>query len=180
MSTLNIIRPDVDETLENLREIYRDALSRMNQDLLQGKRISLLGVSLGNVIAIKLASELLKGRLRNLVSLVGSTRLGFSAWRSNLTGQIVKQSGLASALEYEARVSEFSPIHYLPCLTPRMVFARFGVHDLAIPYNPEGEELKRALKNLEATGKDIKAYHFADHCSAIFFSSKAHIYEKLR
>ena len=176
ISSVNLIVPDVDETLENLREIYHDALLRMNQDIRQGKRISCLGVSLGNVLSIRLAHDLHGRNLRSLVSLVGSTRLGFSAWNSNLTGSVVRKSGIGSVQEYERRIEEFSPINYLRGLKPRRVFARFGAHDLAIPYKPYGRELRMHLEGLEARSEDIKTYSFADHCSTIFFASRAGIH----
>jgi|SRR3989344_7698570 len=178
ISSINLIVPDVEETLGNLREIYNDALSRINDDMSKGKRISLLGVSLGNVISMRLASVLPGKNPRNLVSLVGSTRLGLSAWNSNLIGHIARQSGFGSAEEYERRVEEFSPINYLNGLNPRRIFSRFGSYDLAIPYAPEGKELKTSLERLETKFRDIRTYSFADHCSSIFLSSRAGIHSQ--
>ena len=42
------------EMLRGLREIYDDAVGKINEDLSKGMEISLLGISLGNVISTRL------------------------------------------------------------------------------------------------------------------------------
>ncbi|MEK6918153.1 MAG: hypothetical protein AABW51_04355 [Nanoarchaeota archaeon] len=142
--------------------------------------INLIGISLGNVEATRVGANLPEGRVKNLISLVGGAKLGFSSWDSLATQQTARNSGCSSVLEYEFILSEFSPIHYIHRINAEKVFARFGTNDLMIKYNPHGKELEKALASMNAKEKDIKIYPFSDHCSSIIFSSMARIHDRVK
>lgn len=173
VSSFNIMHPDPEVTVSRLRKIYDDANSRIDNDLQAGSTINLLGISLGNVLSIRAAAYIPRGKLRNLVSIVGGGRLGLSAWDSILARDIVRSSEL-SAQEYEKGVSEFSPIHYTGEIFPEKIFARFGASDLLIP-SQHGRELAGALEKVDCT-KDIRTYPLADHCLTMFLSSRAKVF----
>ena len=167
ISSLNLIVPDVEKTRNGLREVYEDATSRLNEDLKCYKEVSVMGVSLGNVLSTRLASNLSDRKIKNLVSLIGGSRLGFSAWDSIKTLNTAQNSGCKTVFEYEAALEEFSPINHLPRISAQRVFARFGASDLMIRYSPHGRELRKALASMNADEKDIRTYPFMDHCSMI-------------
>ena len=180
ISSLNLVASDAEQFMCNLRQIYDDAMEKINEDLKQWRDINLLGISLGNVLSCKIANSLPNKKVKNLVSLVGGGRLGSSTWNSIMTSHIAKSSGCKSVQEYEGLVQEFSPLNNLEGVNAQRLFARFGSSDLLIPYNPDGKELRNSLENLKVNEKDIKTYPFADHCSALFFSSKAGIHDKVK
>ena len=165
-----IIVPDPMETLARLKEIYDESITRMRADIISGKIINLMGISLGNVLSIRACNELPKGSVENLVSLVGGGRLGFSAWDSILTRHVSQQSCCHSAQEYEMKLEEFSPVNYTRGISVRHIFARFGSSDLLIPYNPNGKELAEALKQVDAQEIDLRVYPYLDHCSTLSLS----------
>lgn len=168
ISSFLLIRPDPRDILVLLNEIYTHALSRLTEALEAGFQLNLLGVSLGNVLAMRLAKTV--GKINTLVSIVGGNKLGLSAWDSNLTRAITRHSGCSSAEEYESKVAEFSPCHYIPNLHAKKIFARRGTHDLLIP-SRYGRYLESQLiaRGLEIGAKvNHKVYLGADHGSAMF------------
>lgn len=173
ISSFNIMNPDPEITTSKLRKIYDDANFRINHDIQNGLTINLLGVSLGNVLSVRVATNVQEGKLRRLVSIVGGGKLGLSAWDSILTKNIVRSSVL-SAQEYEKRVSEFSPIHYVGEINPQEIFARFGSSDLLIPYK-YGKELAQGLEKIDCD-QNIRTYPYADHCTAMFFASLGRVH----
>jgi len=180
VSSINLTTSNPQEMLRGLREIYDDAVGKIKEDLFKGMKISLLGISLGNVISTRLAGSLNNGKIKNLVSLVGGARLGLSAWDSLQTGRIAQNSGVTTKEEYEEILKEFSPIEYTSGINPDNIFARFGSADLMIRYNPHGKDLRRALESIGAGRKDIKTYLFADHSSSIILSSMAGIHDTIK
>lgn len=98
--SLSIIKNDPDRTLNSLQEIYDDALMRLHVSLKENRSVNFLGVSLGNVLAIRAAGES-GSRIERIVSIAGGGKLGLSAWDSILTSNIARQSGCSSAEEYE-------------------------------------------------------------------------------
>jgi hypothetical protein len=128
-----------------------------------------LGVSIGNVLSVRCASILPGKKVKDLVSIVGGSRLGFSAWDSIATSHIAQASGL-DVYEYEQVLSEFAPVENLKGVSAERVVGRFGTSDLMIRYHPHGRELERTLKGMPADEKDIRVYPFFDHSAAIMFS----------
>lgn len=173
ISSFNIMNLDPEVTISKLRRIYDDANFRINQDVQNGLTISLLGVSLGNVLSIRAATNVQEGKLGRLVSIVGGDRLGLSAWDSILMKNIVR-SPVLSAQEYEKRVSEFSPIHYVREINPQKIFARFGLSDLVVSYK-YGKGLAQGFERIDCD-QDIRTYSYADHCTTIFLSSLDGVY----
>ena len=177
ISSLNLIKPNPEETVERLQEIYDDAIERMNSSSAEGHALNILGVSLGNVLSIRAAGSINSG-IERLVSIVGGSNLGLSAWDSLLTRYIAKQSGCSSPEEYEKRLAVFSPVNYTGGLIANQISIRLGTMDLFIPYK-YGQQLANALieRGKKINSKiDYKSYIGADHCAAIFFSAIDKIY----
>lgn len=179
VSYVNLLVPDAFQTRDNLREIYSDAMMGINEDLDQGRRISVLGVSIGNVLSVRCASNVPGKRVNNLISLVGGSRLGFSAWDSIATSHIAQASGL-DVYQYENVLREFAPIENIKGVNAARVIARFGSSDLMIRYRPHGQELERALVSMSADHKDVKTYLWADHSSAILRASREGFHDNLK
>ncbi|PIN89811.1 hypothetical protein COU61_02990 [Candidatus Pacearchaeota archaeon CG10_big_fil_rev_8_21_14_0_10_35_13] len=173
ISSQKIMVSDPLETVVKLRAIYENSIKRMQTDIGSGLAINLMGISLGNVLSIRLAANLPKGKVKKLVSLVGGAQLGLSAWDSILTGHTARQSGCRTPNEYERKLEEFSPINYTENLTLGSIFSRFGSSDLLIPFQPHGKKLAEALAKTRTEKIDVRTYPFADHSSAIFLSSLA-------
>ena len=172
LSSFNLIKPDLEETVEGLNEIYTDATRRMYEELANGHSLGMLGVSLGNVLAIR-ASGSINSRIERLVSIVGGGKLGLSAWDSLLTGHIAKQSGCNFPEEYEKRLAVFSPVNYIDGLTANKISIKLGTMDLFIPYK-HGQQLANALieRGKKTSSKiDYKSYIGADHCAALVLSA---------
>jgi len=66
-----LVHEDPAETVNNLQRIYNPAADLMQEYISQGYRINLIGVSLGNVLTIRAASEVVKWQLNKLVSIAG-------------------------------------------------------------------------------------------------------------
>ena len=172
ISSLNLIKPNPEETVEGLQEIYDDAIRRMNQAITEGRTLNMIGVSLGNVLAIRAAGSI-DSRIGRLVSIVGGGKLGLSAWDGILTGYIARQSGFNSPEEYERELSIFSPVNYVGGIVADEIFMRFGTRDLLIPFK-HGQELARALINRgdKTSAKvDYRAYRGADHSATLVLSA---------
>ncbi|MDO8741263.1 MAG: hypothetical protein Q7J54_06860 [Candidatus Woesearchaeota archaeon] len=176
LSSLNLIKPNPEETVDRLQEIYNDAIRRMNEELAKGYSLSMFGVSLGNVLSIRAAGSI-NSKIEKLVSIVGGGRLGISAWYGILTRDTAKQSGCSSSEEYEKRLSIFSPIHYIDGIVADEISIRLGTKDLLIPFK-YGKELAYALiERGKKTGSkvDYKSYMGADHCAALVLSALSKI-----
>lgn len=172
VSSFNLIKPDLEETVKGLNEIYNDAIRRLHEELTNGHSLCMLGVSLGNVLSIR-ASGSINSKIEKLVSIVGGDKLGLSSWDSILTGHIAKQSGCNSPEEYEEKLKEFSPVNYVDGINAGEISIRIGKRDLMIPYK-RGQQLANALIE---RGKKIgarvnrKDYIEADHCATLVLSA---------
>ncbi|MBU0958365.1 MAG: hypothetical protein KKB31_00325 [Nanoarchaeota archaeon] len=179
-SYINLIVPNAVKTRDNLRVIYDDAIKKMQQDSSRGRKINVLGVSIGNVLSVRLANEVSGSRINRLVSIVGGGFLGRSAWDSIATRDVAQNSGCDSVEEYEEILAEFGPAYYLPNIFAEKVFARFGGNDLMIRYNPHGMELRNSLEKMEAHSRDIKTYKRFDHSSTILRTSWEKLHERVK
>ena len=172
LSSLDLITADPEVTVEKLHCVYDHALEHMQMAVKQGKSVNLLGVSLGNVLSIRLAGQA-RTKIINLISIIGGGNLGLSCWDSILTGYVARQSVCATAERYEEMMSVFSPVSYIREVEAERVVIRLGTHDLLIPFR-HGEILVDAfVRRSQNTSMQIayKAYRGADHASAMFFSS---------
>lgn len=177
ISALNLMDKSPEKTVKNLDGVYDPLFEEMEKDIREGKDISFVGVSIGNVLSIRAASELPRGRVKNLISFVGGGRLGISAWDSILVQHLARASGCNSAEEYEERVKKFSPLEYMDDLSVDSIFARFGTSDLLIRYNPNGKELRNAFEeSVLAKKKNIRTYTGADHVSTMLLTSLENVY----
>ncbi|MEO8637345.1 MAG: hypothetical protein ABI430_00390 [Candidatus Taylorbacteria bacterium] len=170
ISSFNLIKQDPLETLHGLNEIYSEAVGPMEVARDQrGHAIKILGISLGNVFGVRLASQAGLS-LQKIVSLVGGGRLGISAWDSILTGHIVKRSGLRNAEEYEEKVSSFSPIRSIAGLPKFDVNICLGTNDMLIRYHHGIELADSFKKQQESIGGRLHCtvYPGADHGSTMF------------
>lgn len=177
LSSFNLIRPDLEETLEGLNKIYYNATGKMHEELAKGHSLGMLGISLGNVLSIR-ASGSINSRIERLVSIVGGGKLGLSAWDSILTRHIAKQSGCNSPEEYERKLAVFSPVNYTDGLVANQVSIRLGTMDLLIPYK-HGQQLANAMieRGKKTSSKiDYKSYIGVGHCAAMAFSALDRVY----
>ena len=179
-SYVNLLAFDAIQTRDNLRQIYFDAMTKINEDLDSGRDISVIGVSIGNVLSLRCAGEVPEGKINTLVSIAGGSNLGLSAWDSIATKDIAQNSGCATVDEYESILSEFAPILYVPQIRAERVVARFGSSDLMIRYKPHGRKLEDALRSMNAPHKDIKTYLWADHSFAILRASREGLHDNLK
>ncbi|MDP2593459.1 MAG: hypothetical protein Q8P52_02300 [bacterium] len=171
INSFDLILPDPDETIAKLGRIYEDALEKIAGTFGQKRPIGLLGVSLGNVLSIRLASE--ASNIKRIVSIVGGGHLGLSAWDSILTRHIAEKSGCRSAQEYENRLGVFSPANYIRKITAKNVLIRLGTHDKLIRFH-HGQKLVSAFQKRSADVAmkiDYRPYRGSDHASAMLFSA---------
>ncbi len=175
----NMIFADAKKTRDIFEEIYLDARKRLVKDFKQGKRINLLGISLGNIVSVRLAHEVPGLEIENFVSIVGGLHPGKIAWNSLATRKLVRKGNKTEG-SYRKVFSEFSASEFSQGLKAGKIFARFGRFDLVIPYRHYGKELKDALRNSDAEIKNIRTYWWADHVTSIFLASKEKIYDKLK
>ncbi len=75
LSSLDLITADPEVTVEKLHCVYDHALEHMQMAVKQGKSVNLLGVSLGNVLSIRLAGQA-RTKIINLISIIGGGQLG--------------------------------------------------------------------------------------------------------
>jgi hypothetical protein len=173
--TLNssyFVRPSTKETLCRIDRIYNDAFGRINALPNSTKSVNLLGVSLGNVLSVRLAGSLRRS-LDQLVVIVGGSHFGLGAWDSILTGHIAQNSGSESRDSYEQELAVYSPIHYVERIRAEKITVRLGKRDLLIPF-VHGQILERELEKRSEHLKctfDSKSYQFAGHSITIFFAA---------
>jgi len=164
-----LIHENPEETVKNLYGIYNPAIDLMDQYVSEGYKINLIGVSTGNVIAIKAGAELPNGKLKRFDSITGGLNVGLSAWKGILTRDIVRRV-CKSAEEYEEGVKVFSPAQYVSKIKAEEIFLRIGSCDLLIPFS-EGRLLMEGLKD-KADKTDFRTYIGADHGAAIYLASR--------
>jgi hypothetical protein len=143
----------------------------------KGYSINLIGLSLGNIFAIKVAGDL--KRVNNIVSIVRGAKLGSSAWKSALTSVVLGKNG-NTMKTYEKGVSSYNPISHVSKINAKKVLIRLGAMDKLIPFE-EGKKLAEAfLKRAKKSNLivDYKVFKLADHCSAMFFYSLECIVKK--
>ena len=149
-----------------LNEIYQNACGNIEARLKSGQKINFLGVSLGNVLAIRSAASY---PCEKLVSISGGARLGTCAWDGILTRELAKNSGLSKE-QYEQTLSEFDPIRYVPNVLANEIFVYIGSRDIIIN-STYGKDLSNSFLH---NHKNVKSriYKYAYHCSSIYFSSR--------
>ncbi|MBI2631924.1 alpha/beta hydrolase [Candidatus Pacearchaeota archaeon] len=177
--SLNIIDNNPTRTLENLQIIYNDVSERLYNSFKEKKDISFLGVSLGNVLAVRAAGEV-GSKIERIVSIAGGGKLGLSAWEGILTSNIAKSSGFRSPEEYEEILSSFSPVHYINKILAKEILIRLGARDLLIPFN-HGQELASAFRDQASRTEakyDCKIYPGSDHSATIFLSALFKVTER--
>lgn len=170
--SLNIINNNPSHSLRHLQQIYDDVSQRLNDSLKNKHSVNFLGISLGNVLAVRAAGKVVS-KIERIVSIVGGGKLGLSNWDSLLTSNIAKSSGIRSPGEYEDILSTFSPVNYISNIRATEVIIRLGNRDPLIPFN-HGQELASAFRGQASeTGArfDYKIYPGADHSATIFLSA---------
>lgn len=173
ISSSDLILESSEETVKKLQQVYDHAVIKLSEAENDGKIINLFGVSLGNVLSIRLAAQA-KKKINRIVSLVGGSNLGLSGWDSILTGGIARRTGCKSAEEYESRLSVFSPTNYIDKIHASRVIIRLGTCDLLIHFKHGKKLATMFIERSKKTPMKIsyKAYLGADHGSAIFIASR--------
>jgi hypothetical protein len=151
-------------TQKFLDNILKEAIT--NQKRNPSKKINVLGVSLGNVLAFRFAEYF---KINKLISVVPGSRLAECAWESIATKEIVRNSGL-NLKDYKKILKNYNPIESVPKISTKYAEIFLGTSDLMIPYQ-RGKELAEAMqKNF----KNINVYSrkFSGHVETIFYFVK--------
>lgn len=169
INSIYMIKSDSKKTISNLDKIYNDAIMRLKGFEKKGYSINLLGVSLGNIFSIRLASEV--KNLGEIVSIVGGANLGASAFGSVLTSRVLEKC--TDSNKYRRDLSAYDPIRYVPRINAKSIILRLGKMDRLIPFN-EGKKLAESFLKIASKKRikiDYKFFRWADHCSSMFFYS---------
>jgi hypothetical protein len=172
ISSFDIVQPNPDLTIERLTGIYEDSMRRIDEALKKKRRLNFLGISLGNVLSIRIAGNI-NTKIEKLISIVGGGRLGACTQDSILTGKVAAKSN-ENPEKYRKKLTVFDPIKYVDGINAGEILMRFGSTDGLIPYNPHGKELRVKLQERgEKIGSRVNGitYPYADHCSSLFLAA---------
>ena len=161
-----LIKPNPNETASLLEEICQDASESIERKLGEGNEINILGISLGNSIALKLASVY---PCNNLVSVVGGARLWECIKDSLYTKSIFNKSGFSEE-DYKNALEKFNAIDYLDKINAKNIHIFLGGFDKVVRFK-HGKELAEKFKS-KSKNVNIKIYKIMDHCSTMYFAGK--------
>ena len=144
----NAVSPNPHETSNILWGIYQDAASEI-ESLKDSTEISVIGVSLGNVLAFKLADQY---PTKDLISVTPGADLPLCIWDGIGTKEVIKQAKKDGRTleDFETVLSTWSPMNNLNNITGE-IEVHLGYWDKVIPYSNGVnlvERLRQAGKNL--------------------------------
>lgn len=113
------IQPNPSLTREFLERVTEEAI---NQNSKEGRKINLLGISLGNAPAYKLANVF---HVDRFVSVVPGSFLPECIWESIATRRMAENSGY-NLNYYKEALDDFSPIRNLDSLSGKFLGSLFG------------------------------------------------------
>jgi len=159
------IQPDPVQTRGFLQRVTDEAVERLGS-LENPDKLSIIGISLGNAPAFKIANSF---PLETLISVVPGSKLPECIWESIATNRIVRGSG-KTLEDYQDALKDFSTIENLQGVSANNIEVYLGAYDLMIPYS-RGQELVRAM---ESRGLDpkVRTYRLSGHVEAIHYFSK--------
>lgn len=158
------IQPDPGLTHDFLDSVLGSAIKKQSL-LYPGRRVNVLGISLGNVLAFRFAEHF---KVNGLVSVVPGSRLAECIWESAATGEIAQKSG-KSLDDYKKSLSDYNPIESVPRINPQYSEVHLGTCDLMIPY-ARGEELAKAMQ--QRFRVNLSLSRFSGHVETIFYFSR--------
>ena len=128
-------------TCKFLDDVLVGAIQRQKQNY-YGKKVNVMGISLGNVLAYRFAENF---RVDKLFSVVPGSRLAECIWESIATNSIAKNSG-RSLQDYQEALAGYNPIESASKIKPSYTEIHLGLCDLMIPYF-RGNELAKKMKS---------------------------------
>ncbi|MDO8628445.1 MAG: hypothetical protein Q7R56_01690 [Nanoarchaeota archaeon] len=156
------MRADPGESLLRLDHTFGQAVEQVPQ----GKRVNVMGISLGSPLAVRLAAQV---DLDHLVLVVPGDRLGPCAWESRLTGPWVRE--FAGGVDvYAAALRVYDPVEYVDGISPKKITLYLGGCDTFIRARG-GVELAARLSAVHQN-VEVKRYPLADHSAALFFAAR--------
>ena len=161
-----LIKSDPSETASLLEEMCQDASENIERKLKEGHDINILGVSLGNAIAIKMAATY---PCKNLVSVVGGARLWECITDSLFTWNLVKRSNFSKE-NYKNCLKEFNAIDYVENINSDNILLFLGGFDKVVRYSHGkklAEEFKSKFRNIE-----VKTYKLWGHCATMYLAGR--------
>ena len=97
------LTPNVNKSLIRINKTYNIAKEDIKMSISKGRKINILGQSLGTLFAVKLSSEF---QCEKLTLVVPGDKLGETAWESWLTGPNARMSGIKKE-EYSRAYKEY-------------------------------------------------------------------------
>ncbi len=158
------ITPDENETLKRIREVYKKAWYETSHNT-RLEEINIVGISLGCVLATRLASDF---ECESLTLVVPGDRLGECALESRLTRPIVAKA--ESAEKYCEALREFDPIEHNDRINASRIEVYIGGKDLLIPAK-RGKIIADALKQAH-NQTTVREWSFADHFMTICLAAR--------
>jgi len=131
----DIISQDPSATKVILSAILRDSLKMCKAAVSKGRKINVLGLSLGGVLASRLAAEM---KVEKLVMIAPGFDLSWCVEYGMLTKNIFYSSikNGFSRDDYEKNLSSFSPKNNFGKISPKTrIELRVGVWDRVVPYS---------------------------------------------
>lgn len=155
------IIPNPAKSYMRISRVYNDALKRAKSHAISGKKINILGVSLGNVIAYRLATKV---KAKELISIVPGSKLPECIWDGIATRKSTRTSGFKFE-DFNKCLSSFNPIDNVNKINSRIEI-HLGGYDKVVPYK-RGLEL---LNKLKAKKKNfiLRLHPNLGHCAVIF------------
>lgn len=158
------ITEDAGESLRRISRVYERSREAIIEGIKNKKNITIMGVSLGCVIATRLASEYSCKELRLVVP---GDRLGECAQESSLTGPVVRRA--ESIRDYCETLRVFDPITHVDRIRTEIIKINIGGRDLLIPAR-RGRIIAKAMKKSHPDTR-VKYYWWADHFMTILMTA---------
>lgn len=159
-----VIQPDPNLTRIFLDNVLGKAIRKQNQSYLE-RKVNVLGISLGNVLAFRFAENF---QVNKLISVVPGSRLAECIWESIATNKLAQNSGI-NLREYQASLASYNPIESISRISHTYQEIHLGVYDLMIPYR-RGMELAKKIQKKFRTS--LYCNRFSGHVETIVSFSK--------
>jgi len=158
------VQPNPELTHKFLDDILSTAIKKQNQFYLK-KRVNVLGISLGNVLAFRFTEHF---QVNKLISVVPGSRLAECIWEGIATNKIAQNSGRILR-DYQTSLTDYNPIESVPRVNPAISEIYLGMRDLIIPFN-RGDELAKTMLGRHKTNVQYNKY--SGHVETIISFSK--------
>lgn len=154
------VQPDPELTHKYLDNILKAATKNQTNSYFN-KKVNVLGISLGNVLAFKFAEHF---RVNKLFSVIPGSKLAECIWESIATKEIAQNSG-RNLQDYKKSLSDYNPIESVSKINPDISEIYLGMCDLMIPYK-RGKELAKEMQKRFKT--KLYQYRYSGHAETLF------------